>query len=336
VTIADEESLTNALIRLAQGKKHEIYWSTGHGERTFRGSEPESLSALHESLTHQDFRFTEWHLAREDIPENASLVVVAAPEKALLAAETENLTRYLNRGGRIIVFLEPFTDAGLKDFLESYGIVIAPDVVVDKLSRVMGGDYLLPMVADYGFHEITRDFRLTSFFYVARSVEKKDETRTEITVTPLATTSENSWAETDQGALEEGRAVFDGQDRKGPISLSVIAELEAPIQSQDLGDTEAPGSTQITGRGRLVVFGDIDFATNRFYNFSGNGDLITNTLQYLVGREDLITIQKKHAPVQALMLTRGQGQLLFWVSIVLMPLMVLGTGIAVWHRRRSR
>ena len=112
---------------------------------------------------------------KKDIPREATLVVVAAPEKPLFPAEIQSLKRYLNRGGRLIIFLEPQRNGGLEDFLKEYGIKIADDIIVDKLSRVMGGDYLLPMVATYGAHEITENFRLTSFFEMARSIEQSDD-----------------------------------------------------------------------------------------------------------------------------------------------------------------
>ena len=337
VRIADEESLTNGLIRLSKGESHDVYWVTGHGEREFTGTEPESLRFIQENLSKENYRFEKLNLMQKDIPRDASLLIVAAPRKPLFPEEVESLKRYLIEGGSVLIFLEPFEDAGLEEFLKAHGILIAPDIIVDKLSRVMGGDYLLPMVANYGFHEITEDFRLTSFFYMARSVREAQKEPEGITLTSLASTSANSWAETDRKALDEGRVAFDSDDRQGPLSLAVIAELELPVGEEMDEDGNRPEELNpITGKGKLVVFGDIDFASNRFCSFSGNGDLITNTINYLVGRGDLITIQKKHRPVEALMLNRGQGQALFWVPVVFIPLLVLALGIAVWHRRRSR
>ena len=337
VKIADEENLTTGLIRLSKEERQMVYWVTGHGERMFKGSEPESLSIIQENLTKENHQFEEIHLTQMDIPGDASLVIVAAPEKPLFAEEIGSLRRYLNKGGSLIVFLEPFMDAGLKDFLKEYGIAIANDIIVDKLSRAMGGDYLLPIVTQYGIHEITMNFRTSSFFNTARSVEEDKEKKRGVSLTSLGYTSSNSWAETDRQALDEGRAGFDELDRLGPISLAVVAELEPLVKKEndekwDKGDNPI----EITGEGRLAVFGDIDFASNKFFNFSGNGDFITNTINYMVGRKDLITIKKKHRPTEPLLLTRNQGIILFWIPVVVIPLVVLTLGIVVWNRRRSR
>ncbi len=342
VKIADEESITNGLIRLSKSEERICYWITGHGERPFQGSEAGALTSLQEALSDENFRFEELLLMQKDIPKDATVVVVAAPEKPLFPEEVESLRRYLNRGGSLIVFLEPFQEAGLTAFLKDYGIRVGEDVVVDKMSRVMGGDFLLPMVAQYGSHEITKDFRLTSFFELARTVEASEDPIPHVSPTALAMTSPDSWAETDRTALDQGRVGYEeGQDRKGPLSLAVISELKPPLPKPE-GDgenaSEGTGdeSPAITGEGKLVVFGDADFASNKYFHTSGNADFITNTMNYLAGRKDLITIQKKHRPVEALMLNRDQGLVLFWVPVVVLPLCVLILGVVVFVRRRSR
>jgi len=346
VKIADEEHITNGLIRLTKSEERTCYWVTGHGERAFQGSEADALTALQEDLSDENYRFEELLLMKRDIPEDATVVVLAAPEKPLFPEEVESLRRYLNQGGRLVVFLEPFQDGGLTSFLKDYGIVVAQDIIVDKMSRVMGGDFLLPMVAQYGAHEITQDFKLTCFFEIARSVEVSEETIPHVTPTVLALTSPESWAETDWEALDEGRVGYDASsERKGPLSLAAVSELKPPMAKPegDTGGSEEESEPkneseagEITGEGKLVVFGDADFASNKYYHTSGNADFITNTMNYLAGRGDLITIQKKHRDVDALMLNREQGMVLFWIPVVVIPLCIVILGGVVFLRRRSR
>jgi ABC-type uncharacterized transport system involved in gliding motility auxiliary subunit len=333
VKTPDEENLTNALVRLSKGTTEKVYWVIGHGERPFNSTAPESLATIQKNLSRQSYQFEELNLAQKEIPSDAALVVVAAPEKDLFPEEVASLKRFLNKGGSLLVFLEPYQDGGLKDFLREYGIVITADVVVDKMSRVMGGDFLLPMIVTYGDHEITRNFRLLSFFSVARSVEiDKGVKKKGLTLTNLALTSQESWSEMDREALKQGKARLDPEDRQGPISLAVIAELD-PKEAK--GD-EDKGEDKITGEGKLVVFGDADFVSNKFVSLAGNSELITNTINYLVGRKDLITIPEKQRPADQLMLSRNQGLLLFWIPVVVIPLMIIVFGVAVWRKRRSR
>jgi len=333
VKTPDEESLTNALVRLSKGRTEKVYWVMGHGERPFKSTAQESLASIHQNLSNQNYEFEELTLAQKDIPSDAALVVVAAPEKNLFPEEVASLKRFLNKGGSLLVFLEPYQDAGLKEFLREYGVVLSSDIVVDKMSRVMGGDFLLPMIVTYGNHEITKNFRLLSFFSLARSVEvDKGVKKKGLTLTNLALTSQESWSETDRDALNQGKARLDAEDRQGPLSLAVIVELDPKEAKGEEGKEE----DKITGEGKLAVFGDADFASNKFVSLAGNSELMINTMNYLVGRKDLITIPEKERPADHLMLSRNQGLMLFWIPVVGIPLLVIVLGVVVWRKRRSR
>jgi len=333
VKTPDEESLTNALVRLSKGRTEKVYWVMGHGERPFKSTAQESLASIHQNLSNQNYEFEELTLAQKDIPSDAALVVVAAPEKNLFPEEVASLKRFLNKGGSLLIFLEPYQDGGLKEFLREYGVVMSSDMVVDKMSRVMGGDFLLPMIVTYGNHEITKNFRLLSFFSLARSVEvDKGVKKKGLTLTNLALTSQESWSETDRDALNQGKARLDAEDRQGPLSLAVIVELDPKEAKGEEGKEE----DKITGEGKLAVFGDADFASNKFVSLAGNSELMINTMNYLVGRKDLITIPEKERPADHLMLSRNQGLMLFWIPVVVIPLLVIVLGVAVWRKRRSR
>ncbi|NTV58186.1 MAG: hypothetical protein HGA74_13015, partial [Deltaproteobacteria bacterium] len=293
----------------------------------------ESLASIHQNLSNQNYEFEELTLAQKDIPSDAALVVVAAPEKNLFPEEVASLKRFLNKGGSLLIFLEPYQDGGLKEFLREYGVVMSSDMVVDKMSRVMGGDFLLPMIVTYGNHEITKNFRLLSFFSLARSVEvDKGVKKKGLTLTNLALTSQESWSETDRDALNQGKARLDAEDRQGPLSLAVIVELDPKEAKGEEGKEE----DKITGEGKLAVFGDADFASNKFVSLAGNSELMINTMNYLVGRKDLITIPEKERPADHLMLSRNQGLMLFWIPVVGIPLLVIVLGVVVWRKRRSR
>jgi len=45
--------------------------------------------------------------------------------------------------------------------------------------------------------------------------------------------------------------------------------------------------------GRIAVFGDSDFASNRYYNLSANANFALNVANWLTEEADLISIQPK-------------------------------------------
>ena len=68
---------------------------------------------------------------------------------------------------------------------------------------------------------------------------------------------------------------------------------------------------------------------------SGNGNFFLNMANWLTEEADLISIQPKTQNPRSLQLTPAQGRLIFWISVVLLPLAVLAFGISVWMRRRA-
>jgi ABC-type uncharacterized transport system involved in gliding motility auxiliary subunit len=135
-----------------------------------------------------------------------------------------------------------------------------------------------------------------------------------VNVTPLARTSPDSWGETDRQALEQGTAKPDPQDPKGPLTVAAVATKD---------------------KARLVVYGTSNLATNQFLNLQGNRDFFLNTVSWLAEEEDQITVRPKDARQNPIFLSARQGQLVFWLPVVVLPGIVLAGGIAAFVRRRA-
>ncbi len=330
VKFPQEEEITNAINRLVEGKAKKVAWIIGHGERSFKDEKEPGFSALKELMEYDNFELEEMNLLHKDIPEETALVIIAGPEQDFLPEEVSVLRSYLNRGGNVMLFLEPLHDAGLKGFLKEYGLIIERDVVVDKFSKAQGGDFLLPIVVSYNPHEITKDFRVATIYRTARSVKASDRNGDpRMDIKELALTSEDSWAETDVETLFKGQTKLDEADKKGPICLFALVELNPPV----LNEGKTP---EITGPGKLALFGDVDFATNQLLALGGNKQLVLNTISYMCQKLDFINIKREHKPIQPLLLTNKQKNIIFWFPIVLVPLVVLIIGSIVWYRRRAK
>ncbi|NLI32501.1 MAG: hypothetical protein GX422_06925 [Deltaproteobacteria bacterium] len=87
----------------------------------------------------------------------------------------------------------------------------------------------------------------------------------------------------------------------------------------------------------LLVAGDSDFISNANFGLSGNGDLFLNMVNFLAEEETLITIEPRDKAGKPLLLSQGQARAMFWMVLVLVPLLVLVAGFAVYRvRRRQR
>ena len=339
ILLPTEEKLTNALLKLTREGKRVVYFLQGHGEGEVSNTDRPGFSQARDAIQGANYGVKELLLLREkDVPENAAVLVVAGPKRDPLPSELTALERYVQRGGKLLVLLDPDQAPALGTFLEKYGIRPGQDVIVDRLSRVLGGDYLIPVVTQYESHPITREFTLASFFPFARTVDALPSPPQGVTVQVLARTGEGSWAETDRETLKLGQARFDpGKDRRGPVPVGAVAtvEVKPPAKKGDAKPAAGPENEPAGPRkARIVAYGTAAFATNNYLNLSGNKDLFLNSISWLAEDEDLISIRPREAKSTPVILTARQGKAAFWVGVLLPPAVVLLAGVGVGIRRR--
>lgn len=341
---ADEEKITNGLVKLLRTEKRVLYFLTGHGEADPENTERQGLSQAKQALTDVDYEVKPLLLLREEeVPKDAAVVIIAGPQSDLLPTELQAIETYITRGGKLLVLLDPFTGPTLATLLKKYGILMGNDVIVDRLSRAFGGDYLLPVITEYEPHPITEDFTLAAFFPFARTVDAPETPRPGVAVQVLGRTSAGSWAETDKAALDRGEASLDPEkDRKGPVPVGAVATIEVPSEVQsprsdvpkEQETLHPEPSTLNRKKGRIVAYGTSGFIANSHLNLSGNRDLFLNSVSWLAEEEELIAIRPRQAAFTPLVLTARQGRFAFWTTVIVPPLAILGTWIAVFLRRR--
>jgi ABC-type uncharacterized transport system involved in gliding motility auxiliary subunit len=340
ITSTNEEDITNAIIKVTREKKKVIYFLEGHGEGSVEESDESSYSQAKDELGKLGYEVKKQTLALKDnFPGDCSLLVIPGPQKDLLPNELETIQNYIKEGGRVFFMVEPESSPGLVPFLKGYGFKLEDDLIVDTVSRLVGGDYFMPMVSEYLSHEITRKFRYATFFPFARSVDVEDTKPEGATVQVIAKTSPNSWSERQ---LSQKQVSFDkDKDKAGPVSLAAVATIkpkkEEPEPSGEAEETaeEKKSPAEPEKEARLAVFGDAGFATNRYFYFSANGNFFLNTVNWLTEEADLISIQPKTSSPRTIQLTPSQSKMIFFVAIIFLPLAVLITGISVWVRRRA-
>jgi ABC-type uncharacterized transport system involved in gliding motility auxiliary subunit len=339
ITASSEEDITNALIKVTRAGKKVIYFLEGHGEATLAETGDSGYSTAKTELEKLSYEVKKQSLALADsFPKDCALLVVPGPQKDLLPNELDTINKYIQDGGRVFFMVDPETAPGMKPFLVRYGFKLDDDIVVDTVSRLLGGDYFMPVVSQYEEHPITRKFGYATFYPYARSVEISDTKPEGATLTALAKTSPNSWAERE---LTDKQVKFDkDKDRQGPITLAAVASLKvkpegaSPAEAKPI-EKAAGEKTTNEKEARIAVVGDSDFIKNNYYNLSGNGNFFLNIANWLTEESDLISIQPKTQTPRTIQLTPSQGRLLFFASIVILPLAVLIIGVYVWLRRRS-
>ncbi|MDP2703527.1 MAG: Gldg family protein, partial [Candidatus Rokubacteria bacterium] len=346
---ADEDRLTNTLVKVTRSGKPVIYVVKGHGERDLSSAERVGLSQSKEQMEKANYTVKELELARQaKVPADAAVVIVPGPKTDLLPPEFSALDAYLAQGGRVLFMADPLQADGLVKYLAKYGVALGNDIVVEPspIGQLFGVGPEVPIVTGYERHPITKDMaNVMTGFPVTRSVAPAKESPLKgIMATALAKTSRDSWGETDLAGLRRGQpARRDPADTPGPVSvLTAVTIVPAPgANTEPKAEAKTPEAEPKTNgdaakkpEGRLVVLGTSTFASNQGLGFQGNRDLFLNIVSWLAGQEGEIAIRPKDTRQNPIFLTSAQSRTVLWLSIVILPGAVMVCGIWLVVRRR--
>jgi ABC-type uncharacterized transport system involved in gliding motility auxiliary subunit len=329
VTYVSEQELTGAMVRLMNPGTHVVYFLSGHGEYPIDGGSDQSYTQLKTVLTSKNYTVSTLNLlSTNKIPTDASVIVIAGPQKPLSDTEVSLLDAYMKSGGSMVVMEEPTVLTQFGDSLDplanylaqTYGIMLGNDIVVDWQAAQSIQQPFIAIADQYAQHAITEKMSgMTTYYPTARSVTTDDTVGTDYTKTKLIMTSDQSWAETDMASAKDGTMQPDeGVDSIGPITIAVVVQ-------------------GATNNSRLVVFGDSDFASNTYYSDYGNGDMIVNSIDWAANVENIISLTPKNTVDRYLVQPQTYTMnLIFLGSLVVLPGIVLAAGIWSWVARRRQ
>ncbi|MEQ9626032.1 MAG: Gldg family protein [Coleofasciculus chthonoplastes F1-TOW-03] len=238
-----EVQLTNAIERITGDRTDKVYFLQGHGERLLEASDEAGLSQAVSALETKNFTVEPLNLAEQTaVPDDASLIVIAGPKRALFEPEVQALEDYLAQGGSLLVMIDPDTNPGLEPLLSDWGVTLTNQIVIDASGqgRLVGLGPATPLVTQYGDHPITQDFGTGfSIYPLAQPVDM--EPVEGIQETPLVITNPQSWAE---NTPEQQPLEFNEQegDRPGPLVLGVALSRQA--ESSTASPTLEPETTE--------------------------------------------------------------------------------------------
>jgi ABC-type uncharacterized transport system involved in gliding motility auxiliary subunit len=355
VTTDTEQALTNAIIKIIQGKQNKLYFVQGHGERSPDDSERTGYSTIAGLLASENFATDKLVLAQQrQVPADAGVVVVAGPKEDFFPAEIEALKAYLTKGGKVLFLLDPRERSdspqltNLVALVKDWGIEVGDNVVINvpadvqvkdgeaidvsALASLPNSDGTFVLAAKYDPHPIVQGFRILTAYRLARSVSAVASSGDRRSAQNVVETTETSWAETDIKRLTSSGQVAREPakgDKAGPISIA--AAVSAPISETPAPD---PKDQKDRPETRLVVFGDSDFGSNGLLGFQGNHNLFMNTVSWLAQQENLIAIRPRDPEDRRVTLTARQQSLIRLLAIFVIPGLILAAGVQTWWRRR--
>lgn len=357
-----EVDIANGIMRISQGVTQKLCFLDGHNEAdpySIESHDHTESNASHshglgdKMIVHEQHGMAKARAALEAMNytvekvallksgsslTECALLVVAGPKSALLPVEVDAIGKYLDDGHNGIFMLDPFVETGLTPVLEKFGVVVDKNIVIDPGSHFWA-DPSSPAATDYNRHQITDQLPLT-FFPGVGSLSPTRRQPPGVSVQPLINSSKSSFGET-----TANRAEFNaGQDLPGPTTMMVIvnrrpetarnaAAILSELRGEKITQTPPPQTFDFK-RSRIVVIGDSDFATNSFFHIMGNGKLFLNTVNYLASKENLIGVEPRTFDRPRVNLTNRQMKGTFFLSVILIPLLLAVIGTAVWWRQR--
>lgn len=343
-----ESKLTNALLQVSNPTQSKVYFLQGHNEQPLEPLPQPNLtqagfSQALAALTEKNFVAEPLNLVEQKtVPADASAVVVAGPRQALFEGEVKALSDYLDRGGSLMVLIDPNTKPQLDSLLKEWGVTLDDRVVVNNSEQqlVIRGQAIptAAIINQYGEHPVTKDFGSNfSVFYFSRPVNAKPDKG--VTVTPLLITGEQFWAESN--LKESNLALNPETDQKGPLTLGFALSRPAEDKPQPSPspspspNAETKESADQQNESRLIVIGNSAFASDSFFNQQLNSDLFLNSIGWLSKQDDqALSIRPKETKNRRISLTAQQASLVGWTAVGVLPVLGFGSAIYVWLRRR--
>ena len=334
LNVLSEEEITNALARLLNGREQRVYFVTGHGEwpleqplaRPGQPGRTVSLSELKQQLVREGYLPRELNLGGgTSVPPITSLVVIAGPKAAFTPAEVESLRIYLAAGGRLVYFAEAYGEPGpeFAGLLARYGIRVDPGVVAD--AQFNSGNPYVVVSLFYGEHELVRPLvqrQLNTEFPTARGLSVlTQDTLPGVKTTAVVTTSPYGWEE-----LTPDETPTPGLDeRKGPIPLVVLATRDTSV-----------GPAKRSDEARLVVVGDSELIFDSHWGHEGNRNLVMNVFGWATHQDHKITIRPPDRATSTFPLDAALLGRIRFITTDVLPLALLGVGLAIWLTRRNQ
>ncbi|HYE35856.1 GldG family protein [Methylocaldum sp.] len=359
---AEENTLTNALQRLAVAEERHVVFLEGHGERSPQGQANHDLGQFGDELERKGVSVSMVNLAvTPDIPDNTNVLVLAGPRANFLPGEITLIQNYVNKGGNLLWLGDPGELHGLAPLAQQLGIKFLPGTVVDASTQLFGiDDPTFALVAEYPPHPITSNFQTMTLFPATAALDKEAEGSFERE--PLLSTLARSWTENE---AIEGKIRFDADkgERQGPLQIGytltrqVKPAADKPAARESKSETNPNGQSKTeramksdveqkaepakdadkkSSEQRVVVIGDGDFLSNAFLGNGGNLELGLNIIHWLSQNEAFINIPAKTSPDRKLELSPVASGAIAIGFLIALPVGLIGTGAAIWFKRRRR
>jgi hypothetical protein len=302
-----------------------VAFTLGHGERNWERPENDTdkrpgIKQLRDMLGDQTYNTRTINAADglvPEIPKDITVVMVIGPQKPFQPEELASLNQFVDRGGRLLIALDPENNVDMHEVLERLNLSYKPvrlandQVFARKTHQDVDRTNLV--TATYGSHpSVTTLSRLGP--------------RAPI-ILPGA-----GWIDTKRNRTAEIPV-----DAPIKAHYATFADKNGNFQ-QDPGEDRRAwelGATAIKKDARVFVLADSDCLDDEVIGAAANQLLALDVTHWLMGDEALAGVASTEADVP-ISHTRKQDVIWFYSTIFLAPALVIVVGLAVTRSNKRR
>jgi ABC-type uncharacterized transport system involved in gliding motility auxiliary subunit len=314
LTVLNEQALTSTLLRLAHSKDKLLMFLDGHGERKLDGIANHDLGEFGKRLQQNGYHISSLNLTiAQDVPRNASMLLITQPQVDLLPGEVDKLLSYVAQGGNILWLVDAEPLHGLEPLAEKLGLLLTPGIVMDPAAEEMRAPANWALAAGYPPHAVTHNFNLITVFPFARAIGSEENQTWQRTT--LVEAAPRGWV---SSGTTQSKPQFDqNHDVPGPATIALALQ-------RDVNDRDQ----------RIVVVGSGSFLANAYSGNGGNIDLGINMVNWLANEEKLIATQPRAVKDSAVNLNKTKLAIISGGFLLALPALLMLVGGVLWWRRR--
>lgn len=316
-SLAVEQRVTSAIQYVIADELPTIYTLEGHLEQTLPFQ-------LQQQMELENYEIKPLSLLTEEsVPSDATILMVIAPQRDITSEEEEKIREFLNNNGRAMFFMDVVEEEmpNFDSLFKSYGVALNKSLIIegDRNHYFQSPAWIVPKLETHDIISPMRTNKMQVLTIGAQGIEELDIKKRSIEIKPLLVTSDDAWGKKDLSSeileKEEG-------DPQGPFNVAVAIE-----------DNEWNEEENAYDETKLVVVGDAEFLNPQFASI-GNADFVLNGLNWLQDEQESISIRPKSLTSSYLTINAFQKLVIAGITVILIPLIILGAGLVMWLRRR--
>jgi hypothetical protein len=351
-----DREVNSVLLKLVR-EKRKAYLVAGHGEITnpdtvppeLKGQVPERHTTVFKTrlgqLNYEVKDLNPMDLIHQ-VPDDATLVMLLGPTIDLQPAEWTSLATYLDKGGRLLIALDPKGEPSLGALEGKLGVKYNPLPLTDDQAylaqRGTPAERRFVATTQFSAHPSTTSLARAAKGLVVVESGSWDDAPVTAKETPKKTVTIRSM----------DTAFLDLPDASGKGNYSFDAATEKKQRYNLAEAIEGPKLKDADGKDkdgwRVLLFADADvFGDALVQNAMGRagvlmiaqlfgGDILDDSVKWL-GGEEVFAGEVVSEDDKAIQHTKSQDAVWFTLTIVGMPLVVLALGlVGTWARRRKK